>query len=94
MKVLGTRVLLKIIKETEVSVGGILLASEAVNQNLKCEVISVGKGMLLDSGVWVPLDVNIGDIVLVSRTAGADVRSENREESLMVVNEKEILVVY
>lgn len=98
MKVLGTRVLVKVINEEIKTASGLVIASSSgadVDANVKGTILSVGRGFLLDSGVWVGLDVKVGDKVLVNKFSGAEVSDPLDDKvKLMVINEKDILLVY
>ena len=50
LKPLGDRVVLKVQKEEEQSIGGIVIASNAKEKPTTGEVIAVGNGRILDNG--------------------------------------------
>lgn len=76
MRPLHDRVLIKRTKEDEKTPGGIIIPQTAGDQEpaFKANVIAVGNGKVLDDGTVQPLDVKPGDVVLVARYHGAEVK--------------------
>jgi chaperonin GroES len=54
-------------------------------------VIAVGSGRITDDGETIPLDVYVGDRVLVGKYAGTDITLDGTE--YLIVREDEILGV-
>ena len=57
LKPLGDRVVIRVAKEEEKTVGGIVLASVAKEKPQTGEVIAVGEGRVLENGTKVPMEV-------------------------------------
>jgi len=51
----------------------------------------VGTGRILDNGTKVPLEVQVGDIVVFSKYAGTEVKVDGEE--YLIVSERDILAV-
>jgi chaperonin GroES len=54
-------------------------------------VIAVGSGRVTDEGKHIPMDVNVGDRVLVGKYAGTEITLDGTE--YLIVREDEILGV-
>ncbi len=82
------RVLLKRFEEQEVVKGGIIIPDTAKEKPLEAEVIAVGKGRIEGDKV-VPLEIKVGDKVLIGKFSGTEVTIEGEE--YVIVREEEIL---
>ncbi len=91
LKPLHDRVVLKRIEEEEVKKGGIIIPDTAKEKPQKAEVIAVGEGKVLENGQKVPITVKPGDIVLIGKYAGTEVKID--DEELVIVREDEILAI-
>lgn len=85
IKPLKNRVVVKRFK-AEATKGGILLPDSAQEKPQEGEVISVGPGATKDDGSIIPMEVTVGDRVLLSSYAGTEVK-ENNEEYLILAEE-------
>ncbi len=91
LKPLHDRVILKRLEEKEVVKGGIIIPDTAKEKPQQCEVIAVGDGKLLENGEKIPLNVKVGDKVLIGKYAGTEVKID--DEELVIVREDEILAI-
>jgi chaperonin GroES len=93
IKPLGDRVLIKPIKEEEVTASGIVLP-ETIDKEKKAEgtVIAVGLGKLLENGTRSTMEVKVGDKVLFEKWGGEEVKV-GREEYKIISQEK-ILAIF
>ncbi len=91
LKPLGDRIVLKIVAQEEKTRGGILLPDTAKEKPQKGEVLAVGTGKVLDSGIKIPLDVHVGDKVIFGQYSGTEIKLEGEE--YLIVNERDILAV-
>jgi len=65
VKPIGSNVLVRVLPPPEKSKGGIILMHhETTGRDNRGEVLAVGEGRTLDSGVLVQVDVKPGDVVL------------------------------
>lgn len=78
ISVLRDRVLLKKV-EKEKSKGGIILPESAQQESEQAEVVAVGPGKLNDDGSIVPMDVSVGDVVILAKYSGQKVDIEGEE---------------
>lgn len=91
LKPLGDRVVLKVQKEEEQSIGGIVIASNAKEKPTTGEVIAVGNGRILDNGQRVEPEVKVGQSVVFDKYAGSEVKYEGGE--YLVIRENDIIAV-
>lgn len=91
LKPLGDRVVLKVQKEEEQSIGGIVIASNAKEKSTTGEVIAVGNGRILDNGQRVEPEVKVGQSVVFDKYAGSEVKYEGEE--YLVIRENDIIAV-
>lgn len=93
LKPLADRVIVKFEEEKEEkTAGGLLLSAKAVsNSYAAATVVACGAGKYASTGTLIPMTVQVGDKVLMSKTAGQKIK-ENGEE-LTVVYESEIIAV-
>jgi chaperonin GroES len=87
---LGDRVLVEPQKENdEVKKGGIIIPDTAKEKPQEGEVIAVGKGKFDDNGKLIPMNVKVGDRVLMPKYGGTEVKIDDRE--FQIVREEDIL---
>jgi len=91
IKPLADRVLVKRIdEEEEQKVGGIIIPDTAKEKPQEAEIVAVGPGKTED-GKIVPLEVSIGDKVLIGKYSGTEVKIEG--EDYLVMREDDILAI-
>ncbi len=89
---LHDRVLVKRLEEEEEQVrGGIIIPDSAKEKPQEAEVVAVGPGKLQDSGERAPMDVSVGDRVLIGKYSGSDIKID--DEDMVILREDEILAV-
>jgi chaperonin GroES len=88
---LQDRVLIKRIDEQEQVRGGIIIPDTAKEKPQEAEVIAVGPGKLDDDGKRLPVDVKVGDKVLVGKYSGSDIKIDG--DDYVILREDEILAV-
>lgn len=79
---LGDRVLL-IRRESEESVGGILLPDNAKKKQETAQVVAVGPGKSDKNGALLPMPVKVGDLVLIEKYSGQEVSLDNQEYTIV-----------
>jgi chaperonin GroES len=75
----------------EKKVGSIIIPDSAKEKPLTAEVIAVGSGRTLKDGKKVPLEVKVGDKVLVGKYSGSEVKLDGKE--YLILKEDEVLGV-
>ena len=88
---LHDRVLLRrSVAETKTA-GGIILPETAQEKSTQAEVVAVGSGARDEAGKLIALDVQVGDLVLISKWGGNEITIDGEE--LLIVNESDIMGV-
>ena len=88
---LHDRILAKRVEEKEQVRGGIIIPDTAKEKPLEAEVMAVGNGKILDDGKSVPLDVKVGDHILIGKYSGNEVKLDDVE--YIILREEEVLGV-
>jgi chaperonin GroES len=91
IKPLGERVLVEPVKEEEAVKGGIIIPDSAKEKPQEGKVVAVGTGKIDENGKKVPFNVKVGDIVLMPKYGGTEVKVDGREYQIM--REDDILAV-
>ena len=86
---LGDRVLVKSVEEDEQVKGGIIIPDSAKEKPQEAEIIALGTGKKDDDGNDVPFQVKVGDVVLVSKYGGTEVKFD--DEIYQLLREDDIL---
>lgn len=87
---LDDRLLVEIIKAEKMTPGGLYIPDTAdVSGNFKAQVLAVGRGARDKKGRLRPLDVKVGDMVLVTEYAGTPAKV--MEKDLRILRESEVL---
>ncbi len=71
--------------------GGIIIPDTAKEKPQEAEVVAVGPGKVQDDGSRSPMDVNIGDKILIGKYSGSEIKIN--DEDLVILREDEILAV-
>ena len=91
LKPLGDRIVLRVKKEEEKSVGGIVLTTSAKEKPSTAEVIAVGEGRHTHHGKMIEPGVKVGDIVVFEKFAGTEIKDGSEE--FLIVREDDILAI-
>ncbi len=86
---IGQRVLVKRLEAESISAGGIVLPDSAQEKPQEAEIVSLGTGGKDDDGKTIEFAVKVGDIVLISKYGGTDVKVDG--EDLLILSESDIL---
>jgi len=89
IKPLGDRVVIKPTPKEEVSKGGIVIPDTAKEKPQEGKIIAVGPGKLSEDGKRIAMEVKVGDKVIYSKYAGAEIKVD--DEELIIVRESDIL---
>jgi chaperonin GroES len=89
---LGDRVVVRRVKETAKSAGGIIIPETAQEKPQEGEIISAGPGALDEkTGKRTPLEVKAGDHVLFGKWSGIEVKIDGEE--LLIMKENDVMGV-
>ncbi len=92
IKPLGDRVVVKPVKEEEVTKFGLVLP-DTVDKEKKAqgEIVAVGPGKLLESGARAVMEVKVGDTVLFEKWGGEEVKIDGVEYK--IIDAEKILAI-
>jgi len=91
LRPLHDRVIVRRVEEEKMSAGGIVIPDNVAEKPIRGEVLSVGKGKILDNGEQRGLDVKAGDNVLFGKYSGTEVKVD--DEELLVMREDDIMAI-
>lgn len=91
LRPLGARAVVEHVAEEEVKKGGIIIPDSAKEKPVEAKVVAVGPGSLDDKGQRVPLEVKVGDRVLISKWGGTEVKVDGKEYK--VLSKDDILAI-
>ena len=90
LKPLGDRVVVKFIEAEEKTKSGIILTGAAQEKPQIAQIIAIGPGEIVD-GKRVPMEVKVGDKVILGKYAGTEVKLESEEYT--VAKQSDILAI-
>ncbi|MBI3963521.1 MAG: co-chaperone GroES [Candidatus Kerfeldbacteria bacterium] len=89
---LSNRVVVKPLKEDEITKSGIVLPDSAKDEKPeKGEVIAVGSDRILENGQRVPVEVKVGDHVIFTKYGPDEIKIDN--EDYLIVKHEDILAI-
>ena len=91
LKPLGDRIVLRVKKEEEKSVGCIVLTTSAQEKPSTAEVVAVGEGRHTHHGKVIEPGVKVGDLVVFEKFSGTEIKDGS--ETLLIVREGDILAI-
>ena len=91
IKPLEDRVVVQANEAETTTASGIVIPDTAKEKPQEGTVLAVGPGRVDDSGNRIPLDVNVGDVVLYSKYGGTEIRYAG--EDYLVLSARDVLAV-
>src|SRR3712207_7114467 len=91
IKPLEDRVVAQANEAETTTASGLVIPDTAKEKPQEGTVIAVGPGRIDDNGNRVPLDVNVGDVVIYSKYGGAEVKYGGEE--YLVLSARDLLAV-
>ena len=92
LKRLEDRVVVKTLEAEQTTASGLVIPDTAKEKPQEGEILAVGPGRWDDEGdKRIPLDVNVGDVVLYSKYGGTEVKYDGEE--YLVLSARDILAV-
>ena len=88
---LHDRVLVKRLEANEQIRGGIIIPDTAKEKSQEAEVAAIGPGKVNDDGSRAPMDVEVGDRILIGKYTGSEIKVG--DEDFLILREDEILAV-
>jgi chaperonin GroES len=88
---LHDRLLVRRVEDKETAKGAIIIPDTAKEKPQKGEVLAVGNGKILDNGIKIALEVQVGDKILFAKYTGTDIKIDGEE--VLILREDEVLAV-
>ena len=88
---LHDRILAKRVAEANKTTGGLFIPDNAKEKPLQATVIAVGSGKRLENGKLQELAVKAGDLILIGKYTGSEVKVEGDDH--IIVGEDDILAI-
>lgn len=88
---LHDRVVVQRIEKEEQVRGGIIIPDTAKEKPQEAKIVAVGPGKLRENGERSPIDVKDGDLVLIGKYSGSDIKIDG--DDFVILREDEILAV-
>ena len=73
----------------ETTVSGLVIPDTAKEKPQQGEVLAVGPGRRSDAGELIPVDIEVGDVVLYSKYGGTEIAVDG--EDLLVLSGRDVL---
>jgi len=90
---LGDRVLIEPEKDSEVKKGGIIIPDSAKEKPQEAKVVAIGTGKTDDKGNKVPFEVKVGDIVIISKYGGTEIKYDDKEYKILNCDDIQAVIV-
>ena len=91
IKPLEDRIVVQALEAETTTASGIVIPDTAKEKPQEGTVLAVGPGRVDDNGNRVPVDVNVGDVVLYSKYGGTEVKYAGQE--YLVLSARDVLAV-
>jgi chaperonin GroES len=79
----------RIEEQDEKKIGSIIIPDTAKEKPMTAEVIAIGSGRVLKDGNKLPLEVKVGDKILVGKYSGSEVKLDDTD--YVILREDEVL---
>ncbi len=86
---MGDRLVVKPTQSEEKTKSGIYIPDTAKEKPQEGKVVAVGPGKMTDEGKRIPMDVEVGDIVIYTKYGGSEIKIDGEE--LIIMRESDIL---
>jgi chaperonin GroES len=83
------RIVVKRIEDKQQMQGGLHIPDSAKEKPQEAVVTAVGKGKRLEDGTILPLDVKVGDRILLGKYSGSEIKVDGQD--LLIIREEEVL---
>ena len=91
VKPLADRILVLRIEDEEVKKGGIIIPDTAKEKPQQGKVIAVGPGAVGEDGKRIAMDVKKGDLILMGKYSGTEVKIDGEE--YIIMREDDVLAI-
>ena len=91
IKPLEDRIVIKSLEAEQTTASGLVIPDTAKEKPQEGEVLAVGPGRIDDKGNRVPLDVNVGDVVIYSKYGGTEIKHGGEE--FLILSARDVLAI-
>ena len=91
IKPLEDKILVQANEAEATTASGLVIPDTAKEKPQEGKVLAVGPGRIDDNGNRVPLDVNVGDVVIYSKYGGTEVKYDG--EDYLILSARDVLAV-
>ena len=91
IKPLEDRIVVKPLDAEQTTASGLVIPDTAKEKPQEGKVLSIGPGRVDDNGNRVPLDVNVGDVVIYSKYGGTEVKYGGDE--FLILSGRDVLAI-
>ena len=91
IKPLEDRILVQPLEAETTTASGLVIPETAKEKPQEGKVLAVGPGRVDDKGVRVPMDIQVGDVVIYSKYGGTEVKYSG--EDYLLLNARDVLAV-
>ena len=91
LKPLEDRIVVQPQEAEQVTASGLVIPDTAKEKPQEGKVLAVGPGRFDDKGARVPVDVQVGDVVLYSKYGGTEVKYSGEE--YLVLSARDVLAI-
>ena len=93
IKPLGDRVLVEALEAKEQVKGGIFIPDSAKEKPQEAKVVALGTGKTDDKGNKVAFEVKVGDIVIISKYGGTEIKYDDKEYKILNCDDIQAVIV-
>ena len=91
LKPLEDRIVIQALDAEQTTASGLVIPDTAKEKPQEGKVVSVGPGRFDESGMRVPLDVKVGDVVIFSKYGGTEVKYSGQE--YLILSARDVLAI-
>jgi chaperonin GroES len=88
---LQDRILVRRVDEEEKTAGGIIIPDTAKEKPQEAIVVAAGPGRVTDEGKTIPMEVSVGNRVLVGKYSGTEVNIDGEEH--VIIRQDDVLAI-
>ncbi|MGH3983197.1 MAG: co-chaperone GroES [Pseudonocardiaceae bacterium] len=89
IKPLEDKIVVQASEAETTTASGIVIPDTAKEKPQEGKVLAVGPGRINDTGIRIPVDVSVGDVVLYSKYGGTEIKVDG--DDLLVLRESDVL---
>ncbi|MDO5026039.1 MAG: co-chaperone GroES [Trueperella sp.] len=91
IKPLDDRIVIQQVEAEETTASGLVLPDTAKEKPQEGKVVAVGPGRVDDSGNRVPMDVQVGDVVIYALYGGTEIKYG--DDAYIVLSQRDVLAI-